>query len=717
MKKTINIRYICQLLLHRWYWFVIAVAVAIVAYLTIIRVSTPKYKVTTSMVIRSTDRFSSQISQLGILSLLGMGSDPKIDNDMEWLNSDYIIEEAIKSLDLQTEYRASNRKGHLAGQYPNHDLDINYPDRFLDTLYNTTIVTLKPIKNGYKVTVKYGKNTRSKHTISTLTEPFNSCIGTISFAEHTQIKPQTTYRFITRPQRVLVSDLHDQIEILRLNKKAYTINIQSETDMPRRAIDVITQMIRAFNQNAIEEYSLMSNDIQNYIEERLAIVKLELDSIEREEEKFKNDNRLLGISDEALLYLRQEQAYQQKKAEIETQLSLVDYVENFITSEDSKYAPVPAAIGIEDASLVSLIDEYNLLLLKRLKMLRTATADNPIVAQMEEQLTAMRSNVLSGIRSVKEGLTIMQRDMRKNEKQFEGKINEMPHQEREYVQLMRNKMIKQELYTILYQKQEENAFSLAPNMEPAKVIDSPRRSFYPTSPHKMRILVLLLFLAIACPLGILLVQMLISQPLTNYADIEECDLTNIGYIYNGKEIRKNTIIAAESAAYPQIRKIVTELIGRHSDKPTTVLVTSHKQGEGKTVVTTNIVRYLAKSNYKVLLLDCTTQKKAVQILSYTPSSGEVVLTSESAFCLKQRSIIEEELKKLSEGQDFVIILTDDMSNSSDCNRLKDFADYTLFVVREGRSDSNVLDRLLTYQEKALFPNILVCLTDCHYKWF
>ena len=83
----------------------------------------------------------------------------------------------------------------------------------------------------------------------------------------------------------------------------------------------------------------------------------------------------------------------------------------------------------------------------------------------------MRENMLASVRSVKLGFQYMHSNLLKQENELNSHIKNMPIQEREYLNLKRQQMIKQELYVFLLQKEEENALTMSMEMPKAQVVD------------------------------------------------------------------------------------------------------------------------------------------------------------------------------------------------------------------------------------------------------
>ena len=196
-----------------------------------------------------------------------------------------------------------------------------------------------------------------------------------------------------------------------MKKESNIINISTVTDMPGRAIDFINKEIELYNMDAVVDKNIMATNTATFIEERLRLIEMELSTAENEVERYKEKHGIVDLSSEAGLFLTESAEYRKRASEIETQLNLVQYVGEFVSDEAKQNSLIPANLGISDVSLVTLISEYNQLLLQRMRVQRTASVDNPVIMQMNTQLGLLRENIVTSIASVRNSLLISKNDL------------------------------------------------------------------------------------------------------------------------------------------------------------------------------------------------------------------------------------------------------------------------------------------------------------------
>lgn len=711
--------------LHNWYWFAGSVIICVVLALFYYFSKTPVYEVSSTFKFRENEQANNiSFGNSSMLNMFGIGGATINSDETEIINSRAIMRQTIVDLDLQTEYR--KKKGmRWYGQYPSYDLEILYPVQFCDTMRRTTHITLTRTKRAYRIAVKYGDLAKSKHAVFSLDEPVRTCIGDISFLLHTDLKPGDKYRIKTTPMPSLVDNYRKILKAEEISKETNVICLQTVTDMPSLAEAMIRRMLALYDLSSVVDKRLQASNSERFIDSRLSLVASELDSVENSVKQYKIRNQITNLSNEAILYLQNTDAYQKQIVEIETQQNLIQYIQEFVQDTDNAFNLIPANLGVQDQSLVALIQEYNTLLLRRMKLQRAATDDNPALLQINEQLESMRGNILTSIHSVRDGLEITHNNLLRQEQAYNARTENVPAQEKEYIAQMRQQNIKQAIYLFLYQKREENAISLISTVTPTRIIDTAQTTPDAVAPRKKIIFGGTLFLGLLLPVLVFFVLELLNTKIRNREEYDKyIRLPLLGQL---NKAPKGSLlpVLSENTLSEQVRFLRQKLI---ESKSQVILVTSAETGEGKTFVASNLALSLSLLNKKVLLIDANLRNPEVAtVLQLNASYGltdylsqqqtglsSLITTKDALDILPAGSaaLYPNELlhsgslvtlmSTLREQYDYIVIDTAMVGTFSDTFALASFADTTLFVIRScvtTQSSANYINNL--YEQNRL----------------
>lgn len=735
-------------ILKNWYWF--ALSCVIVSGLGVWKYysTTQKYLVDAKLMLRENDS-ERLFPQAELMGMLGMGGTKSIQDEIEILTSRDLVTQVIKELDLQSEYRKKNGL-RWYGQYPGRDISVVYPPVFLDTMKRAAIISVKVRKNDYIVKVKYGRFNRSRHKVTDLTVPFKTCATTISFDLHhiNEIEVGDCYSIATIPRLPLVNSYHKQITAKTVNKESNVIAISTITDMPSRARDFICKQIDLYNLDAVVDKNIMASNTAAFIEERLALIEDELAEAEQNEVRYQERHGIIDLQAEAGLFLAEDAEYRKKLTEIETQLNLVRFVTEFVENDANKNKLIPANLGITDMALIALITEYNELMLKRMRVERTAGVNNPVLDQMNDQLALMRANVIATMSSVHETLLISKRDL-------DGRFNladkwrdNVPTQIKQYREVVRTKEMKEKLYLFLYEKREENALTLASAVTPAKVIAAPELDPTPVSPKlKLYALICLIF-GMGLPFGIMLVYDVMNNRLSDESkDLEKhLKIPLSGMLVKNHRGEHVAVREGENSVSAELfRTLRTNIrfLQPVENKCPVMLVTSSINGEGKSYVATNLAISMALLGKKVALVGLDIRKPMLATYMNLPSQGcltsylsepsyeynDLVIPSSiknldvlpagvippNPSELLQSDRLDKLFELLRQHYDYVVIDSAPVAMVSDTFLLSRVADMTIYVTRANYTTFDLIDFLNQAHLQQRLPRMVAVLNGVDAK--
>jgi capsular exopolysaccharide synthesis family protein len=500
--------------------------------------------------------------------------------------------------------------------------------------------------------------------------------------------------------------------------------------------------------DAVLDKNIMASNTAAFIEERLRLIEQELAVAEKDVAHYKQRYDIVDLESEAILALQEGAEYKKQVAEIETQLNLVGYIAEYVSDETKKNNLIPANIGVEDIALISLISEYNQLMLDRMRVRRTASDSNPVLNQMESQLTAMRENIITTISSLTSTLTIAKQDIERRQGTINTQRNNLPDQEQEFIEVMRNKVLKEELYLFLYKQREENALTLASTVTPAKVVNTPQMNPTPVAPRLSITGLFCLILGVMLPLAVMIMYDIMNNRISGEARELESKLK----IPLGGSLVKNhhgghiAVREGENSVSAELfRTLRTNLrfMQPKDVKCPVLLVTSSVNGEGKSYVATNLAISMTLLGKRVALVGLDVRKPTLATYMDLPNQG--CLTSyvaEDAYTMEdlivpsgianldvlpsgvippnpsellQSEKLDQLFVELRQRYDYVIVDSAPVALVGDSYLLNRLVDMTIFVTRANYTTTELIEFINQTHMQQRLPKMVAVLNGVDAK--
>ncbi len=744
---SVDLKYIVSLCVKNWKWFALSLFISSLVGALYFLIKNPVYYVDSYILLKEEDSKSKSgaMSMLAGLGDLGsmMGS-KNVDNEVGVLNTRMLMKQTILDLNLHIESRT--RKGlKSVDMYPGFPFNVTVNPQQVDTIECGIKFKIKPVgKNQYHVEGKCVRGTFRSDKFETTISQFPAVIKTSSIDinidrnQAVELEEDQIVKVTISNPNVVTESYREILGIGATSKKTSIIRFGMETDNVKKAQDLMTTMIGKFNIEAVKDKNEEAYNTSKFVEERLYFIASELKNVEDEVAKYKQDNNLTDISSEAKLFLEQMGKTETKRFEVQTQLNVVDYLENFVKDEKNKNKIIPG-VGLEDKSLLSVIVKYNELLMEKNTLESSSSENNPSLIVLNNQLLTMRQNILSNIKNVKESLNVAINDIKGQDKIMNSRIKSIPQQERNFIEIARQRAIKEELYVYLLKKREEVNLSLASTSPKAKTIDEPMPGIKPIAPKKINILLVIMFLGFGMPFVIIYLLQMLNTKVSSKEELERLsDVEVIGEIALSKS--KEHVVVKKDSVSPDVelfRLLRANILFkiRGTDKKV-FLITSTIAGEGKTFIGTNLALSMALTGKKILLAGLDIRKpRLAEYLGMSKVKGITDYLSEDAYTpveLIQKSnihpnldilqagtvppnpnelLMEEKLDKLFEyyrtKYDYIIIDTAPVGIVSDTFLLDRLADVVLYVNRINYVHKDSIKNINTVNANESLKNMYV----------
>lgn len=735
--NEIDLRKVARVTLDHWWWFVVSVVVFMGLGTAYYLRKSPKWTTDASIMLRQKDAATG----MEAFSMLGLTGNQAAEDEVVVLSSRGLLYQAIDALDLW-EAHAKRCGLRWEGEFRNPAFTVDYLALTEDAQKESFIVTVKPQKEGFKVKTKRGFFHRSSVKVPDLNSPIETEVGTILIHAQRELSADTTYRLVHQRRELVVAGYLRNVHVAQHKKESNVITLSTSSPMPERDKALLYQIIEQYNLNAVVDKNMIATNTANFIEERLSIITAELSEAEDAVAEYKEQNNIADINTQASLFLQASSAEQRALAEIETQLSLVEYIDEFLRDDSKRENLIPSNIGVTDASLMSGLSEYNSLQLQRMRVLRTATPENPVIEQMNAQLESIRQNIVATIGSVRESLLIRKRNLLAQDSKYNRQIQDAPEQQREYVRVVRQQQIKERLYLYLYEKREENALMLAATSMPAKILDMPQRDVKSKKPQLSKLLMLCFILGILFPAGVLYVYRLFNDKIDDAKEFERrVKAPLLGQLVQNSRNAHIAIREGESTVSAELFRLIRtnlRFVLPSDVKSPVVLVTSSINGDGKSYVASNTALSLALLGKKVALVGLDIRKPMLATYFNLNTKGHltdylaepevelddiIVPSGENANLdlipcgtippnpseLLQTERLDNLFVELRKRYDYIIVDTAPVALVSDTYLLDRVADMTIYVCRYKYTPTEMIDYINQIVEQKRMHNVACVL--------
>ena len=541
--------------------------------------------------------------------------------------------------------------------------------------------------------------------------------------------------------QMLGERLNKRIKVKLASKKSNGINLNIAESNKSRGKDILNKLIELYNERGQHEKDEQAINTAKFIDERLALIYKGLTSSEADIESYKRAHKIVDPELQVKSAVAKQEITDRAIVKLETNKQLLGMVRDFVSNPANKHSYIPFEVDSSAAS--GSIRAYNNLLTKRQELAQSAKGDNLALKQIDEQIETMHHNVLQGLNSSIKGVDLQLNKVRGQANATAGDLGQVPTQEREARELMRQQGIQNTLYTFLLEKREENALVLAATTPKGKIVDHAYSESTPISPNKMITLAMALLAGLMLPMLLVYMKDLFTTKFSNQEELEEISqVPFIGHIHHN---RHNTPLVVKDGKtssivelFRYVRNNLQFLLNKEDDK--VILVTSSVSGEGKSFISTNIASSFALLGKRVALvgMDIRSPKLASMLdLNEMPgvtsylSRGDVSLDQIAQPCKEVKGLdvfvggaippnpselllsdrVKDFFNDLREHYDVIIVDSAPVAQVSDSFALDKYSNATVYVTRANYTRRNLIKFMNRIAANKQLKNMCVVLND------
>ncbi|WP_179374530.1 GumC family protein [Winogradskyella wichelsiae] len=585
-----------------WYWFALGLIIAIIGAYLYLRYTPKVYNSSAKIKILN----KTKGLELPSAAFVFNRSNINLENEIEVLKSLRISEAVVDQLDLTMRF-------YVEGSVITTEVS-QFPFHILKTVSNDSIFK----GSSYRIIVK--------SSAFEVTDSSTHQVLVFPGFDTTKINHNLPFE-LSLPQNFDISTTEDKVYIVNFSpvsaiangiKGGIGVNILGTSDLLQLSFTsqskaknerVINTLIDVFNEDGINDRQEISRRTIDFIDERFGLLAKELDSIESGIKDYKQKNDIITLESDAELGLSQRTASEQELFTIENQLMISSLLKETIERPNGTSDLLPENIGVSNASINSLITNYNLIALERNNLLTSGGVNNPNVIALSSKLNDLKSNIFVSISSYRKQLEASKMQLARENRKFASQVYQLPVKEKIITDITRQREIKQSLYLFLLQKREEAAINLAITEPSIKVVEYAISNWSPVSPNARSIYIQALAAGLIIPFGIIYLLMLLDTKIKGRDDLLAVN-PKVPIVGEIPKVKTDNLIfndpddrSVQAEAFRILSSNVNYILPvKVGEAAKVIYCTSTIKGEGKTYVSINLSLALSSINKRVLLI-------------------------------------------------------------------------------------------------------------------
>ena len=752
-ENVIPVRDLIFYCLKNWYWFVISLSIASAVAVYQIKSTPPRYLRYAEILIKESEQSGGTGTGSTFKEMGSSRTTAKAANEITALRSVEIMKEAIRRLGLEIELKDNGRfyNGIIYHNKPLKivTLDLNEKDAatFTAIITSDSTVTLKDFSYGNEVP----SATAIQATVGDTTQTQLGRIYIEKGALYSDFK--NTELYIKKHNiDMLANELCSNLNAGLAKEKTSVVSLSIKDVSIYRATDILTAILNIYNEKWIEESNYATIKTVDFINRRAEETRMELEAIDKEIAKFRGDKRLSRSTTSALIQEAAGSKEQEEIMALNNQLELANFIKSYMVQSGSKEI-IPANTGIAASSVEELIGSYNIKLLERNRLAANSSDNNPVVMDYDKDLSAMYAGIQTAVESHIKDLEKQIADANKEIESSKSRITSTTHSTKELQTLLRQQKVKNALYLFLLQKLEETELSKEFSASNNRILVHPTGINIPVEPMQKPIIMLALTIGFLLPLMVIFIREITNKKVRGRRDLEDINIPFIGEIPLYKDSKNKLAKSKERKIIVKggSRNVINEafrvmrtnfeFMNNKDNASNVIITTSFNPGSGKTFLTMNLAASLAIKGSKVIVIDGDLRRASASEYVQSTSGGiseylsggtkniDEIITTDTGYEnlhiitvgtpppnpteLLNSKYFETLLATMRERYDYIFIDCPPIDIVADTQIIEKYCDRTLFVIRAGLLNREMLDELQSIYDNKRFKGLSMILNGTH----
>lgn len=517
-----------------------------------------------------------------------------------------------------------------------------------------------------------------------------------------------------------------------------------------KIVDYLNMIVTILSEDQLNRKNQYATNAIIFIDDQISRVKGELSSYAKDLNNYKKQNKIYGVGTESDVLNEKLSGFDKEKILIEKQLNYYANLKSYLLSSSTfTEVPAPSIAGIGDGNIIVNVSRINELSVEKSKLQYSVRSDASIFDDLDRQIEGIKNVLLENINAATNILNKDLLSINRNINRLNVQFRSLPEEQQKLLSMERQYTLSEQTYNVFLAKRGEAEIIKASNVSDILVVDSAKNTGAKLLGRNLNIrYVFAFFFALMVPLLISLIVTFFDKNIHSPNDVEK--LTNIPIIgVIGKNTLDNNLAVhrePKSTVAESFRAIRSSLQFFYKRKEQggskTILVTSSVSGEGKTFCSINVATVFALSGKKTILLGLDLRKPKIfgdfginndlgvvnyligqktieDIVVNTEIENLDLITSGPIPPNPSELLISEKLSELIEelkGEyEYIILDTPPLGLVSDPLELIDYADVSLYVVRQGYSKREMLNVINEKHKNKQIKNVSIVYNDYEHK--
>ena len=757
--EDIDVRRVLKRLLKRWPLFLICLLLSVGAGLLYLNAIEKKYLVTASIQLKDQSVGQKESTKQQFISGLNVvGNDPGLDDELGIIASYSTIAQTVKQVgDYLDVYQYRNIIGKagkvFAKKIYNEGIHIQLDSNRIQLAEVPVHISFIDDKT-FKVSLDekdvefydYKKHKfvrKSEHVAfeqqGTVGEKFENPyvsfvlnkMSNFSVAEASK----NNYYFVAHSLKNLAESYQQRMSFSPLSEKSNIVTVSLKGAIPDKEVTFLNTLNEVYIGNDIQKKNLIGQKTISFINSQLAGVSDTLHQVEGSLENFRSNSQVVDVSTTSQTLITQLNELILAQTQLKTQNDYYRYLGQYLAkNEASTDVLAPSSAGIQDQTLVSLINELSALTSEKVSVSYNTNGsnnNNPVLKVLDQKIGFVKKALSDNIQNLIRSSDISFRENQHRIDEVRRSINRLPKDERNLTNIQRKFFFNNNIYNYFLEKKAETGISVAASQTDKQIIDPARQiGSKPVEPNPMFVLLVSLAFGLLMPLGIIF-------SLDYFKDVVESEqqlkaitglpvIGTIGLI----KAKKNKFFEQNDNAYIQdsFRYLRHQIHFLSQSNQSKVLgITSAVSGEGKTYCAYHLAESFASIGKKTLLIDFDFYNsqlthslkldKARGYLDYIASGDDKIIheTAKPNLFLvpvgqanilqvggidsHEDRILEQFIQTCRQEFDIVLIDTSPIGITPEYLTLNKHVDYTLLIAKDQVTEKSDLQRIAHLMEQ------------------